>query len=121
MLRTIVAISFVLILGGCTAYHEKSPPSHPASLYSDRAGYGTDQAIDARGAHGPHAGQWAVAIIGTPVYLAFKTVICGASLVVAAPTAAVIAISDSPYAMGVDKLGDGVATNCGPPYVLSPS
>ena len=39
----------------------------------------------------------------------------------AAPTAAVIALTDSPYAMGVDKLGDGVATNCGPPYVLSPS
>jgi len=117
MRRIIALISFLFILQGCAASQEKAQPGHPPSLYSERADYGGTRA---RSAHGPHAGQWAVAIIGTPVYLAMKTVVCGASLVVAAPTAAVIALSDSPHAMGVDKLGDGLAANCGPPYVLSP-
>lgn len=121
MHRIIFVISLSFILQACAAHQEKAPPSHPASLYSERAGYGSSHAAGANADGGAHAGQWAVAIIGTPVYLALKTVVCGASLVVAAPTAAVIALSDSPYAMGVDKLGDGLATNCGPPYVLSPS
>lgn len=69
----------------------------------------------------PHAGQWAVAALGTPFYLAFKTALCGATLVVAAPAAAAASLSTGPYAMSVDEFGDGVATNCGPPYVLSPS
>ena len=119
MPRTIVLIILFMTLQSCAAPRETSPPSHPPSLYSDRAGYGSSRSLSADSS--PHAGQWAVAIVGTPVYLAFKTVICGASLVVAAPTAAVITLADSPYAMGVDKLGDGIAANCGPPYVLSPS
>jgi hypothetical protein len=69
----------------------------------------------------PHAGHWAVAVIGTPFYLAFKTVACAGTIVVAAPIAAVSALADSPYILTVDELGDGVAANCGPPYVLSPS
>ena len=121
MHRLIAAISLLFILEACATQQDKAPPSYPASLYSERTGYGGSTATSANAAGGAHAGQWAVAIIGTPVYLAMKTVVCGASLVVAAPTAAVIALADSPYAMGVDKLGDGVATNCGPPYVLSPS
>ncbi len=117
MYRVFLALSLPFLIQSCAA--QKAPPTHPASLYSDRAGSTSYHASGAR--YSPHAGQWAVAVIGTPVYLAFKTVVCGASLVVSAPTAAIIALSDSPYAMGVDKLGDGVAANCGPPYVLSPS
>lgn len=118
MRKAIVAMSLLVPLAGCAAPQTKTQPGHPASLYSDRA---DDDDRYAGNAGSPHAGQWAVAIIGTPVYLAMKTVVCGASLVVAAPTAAVIALTDSPYAMGVDRLGDGLAANCGPPYVLSPS
>lgn len=120
MSKIISALTISLLLLGCASQPNKAPPTHPPSLYSDRAGYGYGSSYDSSG-NGSHAGQWAVAVIGTPFYLAFKTAVCGASLVVAAPTAAVIALSDSPYAMGVDKLGDGVAANCGPPYVLSPS
>jgi len=116
MYRLMAAIFLPLFFAGCAAETIKAPPSNPPSLYSDRAG-GTAYSAN----RNAHAGKVAVAVIGTPVYLAFKAVVCGASIVVAAPTAALIALSDSPYATGVDKLGDGVAANCGPPYVLSPS
>lgn len=119
MHRSIAALLLPLFMVGCTAKTVNAPPSGPPSLYSDRAGDG--DAVALHGQNDVHAGKVAVAVIGTPVYLALKAVVCGASLVVAAPTAAIIALSDSPHAIGVDKLGDGVATNCGPPYVLSPS
>jgi hypothetical protein len=65
------------------------------------------------------AAGWAVSIIGTPFALAFKTVVCGASLVVAAPIAGILALgADS--SEGYQALGDGIAQNCGPPYVVSP-
>lgn len=117
--KIITAIAGFCLLLGCTSVPAKKAPSHPPSLYSDRTGYVTRSSYSPQAE--PHAGQWAVAVVGTPFYLAFKTVVCGASVVVAAPTAAAIAITDNPYGMGVDKLGDGLATNCGPPYVLSPS
>lgn len=108
----IVMILTLFIVQGCAVHQEKALPSHLAILDSDAAGYGKSHAS---GAQNSHAGQWAVAIVGAPVYLALKTVVCSAGLLVAAPAAAVTALSDSPYAMGVDQLGDGVATNCGPP------
>jgi hypothetical protein len=73
-------------------------------------------------ARGPttSAAGWAVAIIGTPFALAFKTVVCGASLVVAAPVAGMLTLG-ADAGEGYRVLGDGLATNCGPPYVVSPS
>jgi hypothetical protein len=62
-----------------------------------------------------------VSAVGTPFYLAFKTAFCAASVAIAAPVAAVAAMSESPFApQARQDLGDGVAQNCGPPYVLSP-
>jgi hypothetical protein len=87
----------------------------------------TGQAYDHERHHAPgdhprtHAGHVAVAVVGTPVFLAVKTVVCGASLVVAAPTAAVLALADGPYGQGMQTLGDGVRYNCGPPYILRPA
>lgn len=104
-----------LFLFGCA----KGPAKTPPPAFSDPATYDTHLS-DYPGRR-PHAGQWAVAAIGTPFYLVFKTAVCGATLVVAAPAAAALALADSPYGMSVDQLGDGVAANCGPPYVLSPS
>ena len=67
----------------------------------------------------PTAAGWAVSIIGTPFALAFKTVVCGATIVVAAPIAGMLALgADS--GEGYQALGDGIAQNCGPPYVVSP-
>jgi hypothetical protein len=68
-----------------------------------------------------HPGDAVVSAVGTPFYAVFKGVVCVASVVVAAPIAAVTALSDSRYAPEVQaSLGDGVSQNCGPPYVLRP-
>jgi hypothetical protein len=69
----------------------------------------------------PSAAGWAVSIIGTPFAIAFKTVVCAASLVVAAPVAGFLAFGVDPSGEGYQALGDGIAQNCGPPYVVSPS
>ncbi len=65
--------------------------------------------------------QSAVAIIGPPVYLAPKIAVCGMSLAIAAPAAAVSSLSDGPSTVGVDGLVKGEAHHCGPPDALSPS
>lgn len=109
---SIFAMSVFLI--GCAKVSNDESPA----VYTHQKAYGASLNTTERQ---PHAGQWAVAAIGTPFYLAFKTAVCGATLVVAAPAAAVLTVADSPYGLSVDQLGDGVATNCGPPYVLSPS
>lgn len=114
MKSVISLIALSLFLLGCAQVAEDRAPS----VHRYDTGYASSLNT---GARQPHAGQWAVAAIGTPFYLVFKTAVCGASLVVAAPAAAVLTIADSPYGMTVNQLGDGVADNCGPPYVLSPS
>jgi hypothetical protein len=70
---------------------------------------------------GASASGWAVAIIGTPFALGFKTVVCAATLVVAAPVAGILTLGVDPSGEGYHVLGDGIAQNCGPPYVISPS
>jgi hypothetical protein len=68
-----------------------------------------------------HPGDATVSAVGTPFYLAFKTAFCAASVAIAAPVAAIAAMSESRSAPQARRdLGDGVAQNCGPPYVLSP-
>jgi hypothetical protein len=67
------------------------------------------------------AGNTAVAVIGTPFLLVFKTATCALTLAVAAPAAGILALGVDPYGEGYDYLGSGVAHNCGPPYVLSPT
>lgn len=68
-----------------------------------------------------HAGDTVVSVIGTPFYLVFKGLACGASALVAAPVTGLAALSDSRFAPAIqDDLADGLARNCGPPYVLSP-
>ena len=69
---------------------------------------------------GPTPAGWAVSIVGTPFALAFKTAVCAASLVIAAPIAGLLVLDPDPYSEGHEILGDGIANNCGPPYVVSP-
>jgi hypothetical protein len=59
----------------------------------------------------------ALSVVGTPFVLVFRAVVCAASAVVAGPTAALFAVSDDPRG-GFDYLRDGLAQNCGPPYVV---
>jgi hypothetical protein len=67
------------------------------------------------------AGNTALAVIGTPFLLVFKTATCVLTLAVAAPAAGILALGADPYGEGYDYLGSGVAHNCGPPYALSPT
>jgi hypothetical protein len=65
------------------------------------------------------AGDWAVSILGTPYYLAFKAVTGVAGAAIAAPLAALA----GPTPAGgktIAVLGERLAQNCGPPYVLTP-
>jgi ABC-type branched-subunit amino acid transport system ATPase component len=55
---------------------------------------------------------------GRPFFQAFRTVVCGASVVGAAPTAAVLDLAEGPYGQGMRTRADGVRCNCGPPYFL---
>ena len=115
MKKIIPVVAMALFLFGCANASENAAPA----VYAERVALNDHDGDYSR--REPHAGQWAVAAVGTPFYLVFKTAVCGATLVVAAPAAAIIALADSPYSMSVNQLGDGVAANCGPPYVLSPS
>ena len=67
------------------------------------------------------AGGRAVSVVGTPFFLVFKGAVCVASLAVAAPVSALVALSGRPekevFRQG---LGEAVGMNCGPPYILAP-
>ncbi len=65
-------------------------------------------------------GETVVSVVGTPFLLAFKIPVCAASLAIAAPLAGLFALTDpSDARAGQRALGEGIARNCGPPYVLS--
>ncbi len=71
----------------------------------------------------PVSGVSVVSVIGTPFLIIFKIPVCILTLVVAGPVAGISELSDPDTAGGADVrrgLSDGIATNCGPPYVVSP-
>ena len=67
--------------------------------------------------------QQAIDVVGTPFYVALKIPVCAATVVIAAPLAAIAGLADpSPNAAEGDPKSDldhGIRRNCGPPYVLS--
>ena len=68
-----------------------------------------------------HPGDAVVSALGTPFYLAFKSVTCVVSAAIAAPVAGIAALSDSHFAPEIRRgLGDGINENCGPPYGAQP-
>jgi len=100
-------LTCALSLGGCQTAAQ-APPSNVAST--------GEQKVVVR------PGDTVVSAIGTPFYLVFKGVVCVASVAIAAPVAAVAALTESRFAPEIRRdLGDGVSKNCGPPYVLTPS
>ena len=110
-----------LILAGCTT---SEPP--PVVLVGEPvvgAGQvvGTEPAPPVRYRRVIHPGDAVLSVVGSPFLLAFRGVVCAASVVVAAPTAALVSISE-PRLAGptATTLGNGLASNCGPPYVISP-
>jgi hypothetical protein len=106
MSRKILVLPLVLALGACAT--SSGPPAADGGFAPASAEPGASPA------------GWAVAIVGTPFALAFKTVVCAASLAIAAPIAGILVLDPDPYSEGHEILGDGIANNCGPPYVVSP-
>ena len=107
MSRRILVVPLTLALAAC-ATGAAPPPAADAGP------------VPARTEPGATPAGWAVSIVGTPFALGFKAVVCTASLVIAAPIAGLLALDPDPYHDGLDILGDGIASNCGPPYVISP-
>jgi hypothetical protein len=106
MSRVLLAVPFALTLAACAT---TTPP--PAADQGGTAPVAKSRATPA---------GWAVSVVGTPFALGLKTVVCTASLVIAAPIAGMLALYPDPYPEGLEILGDGIANNCGPPWVVSP-
>jgi hypothetical protein len=124
MSRKILAVPLALALAACASTPEpvgSMAASGPASMSPDAGPASlTSGAGPASTSTSPSATGWAVSIIGTPFALGFKTVVCAATVVVAAPVAGFLALGVDPSGEGYQALGDGIAQNCGPPYVVSP-
>jgi hypothetical protein len=66
-------------------------------------------------------GSTALSVIGTPFLLAFKIPTCIVSAALAAPLAGAAELARTSQAFSLEQsLGDGLESNCGPPYVVSP-
>jgi hypothetical protein len=110
----------LVLLAGCATSAPEPVPSAtppPASGTAAAAGPPPHAAPTPRHAVSSRPSDWALAIVGTPFVLGFRAVVCTASVVVAAPTAALFAVTEDPHG-GFDYLRDGLAQNCGPPYVV---
>ena len=65
------------------------------------------------------AASGAINVIGTPFFALFKATACVASVVIAAPAAGPIALTDRPdKATMRQSLDEGVGENCGGSYLL---
>jgi hypothetical protein len=106
MSRKILILPLVLALAACAS------SSGPPAADGGSAPASTEPGASPAG--------WAVAVVGTPFALVFKGAICVASLAIAAPIAGLLVLDPDPYSEGHEILGDGIANNCGPPYVISP-
>jgi hypothetical protein len=103
---TVLSLAF---LAGCaTAAPEPAPDADVAAREA-----APDTTASPSASAGPS--DWALAIVGTPFVFAFRTVVCAATAVVAAPTAGLLAFSEE-RELGMAYLRDGLAQNCGPPY-----
>jgi hypothetical protein len=93
MLTRILVAGLALSLAGCASAN--SDPSHSS------------------------AGDTFISIVGTPLLIALKIPFCVASIGIAAPLAGAAAMtpdgSETEHALGA-----GLASNCGPPYVVNP-
>jgi hypothetical protein len=119
MSRRALAIPLMLALGACASAADPAPAAAPGGSRPEPASINAGVGPASTNAS-PSARGWAVSIIGTPFALAFKAVVCTASVVVAAPVAGFLALGVDPSGEGYQALGDGLAQNCGPPYAVSP-
>lgn len=87
-----------------------------AALALFLTGCASDQAQPSSGSS---AGNTFISIVGTPFLIAFKIPFCAASVAIAAPLAGVAALTPDGHDTQ-QALGAGLASNCGPPYVVNP-
>lgn len=117
--KATTAVVLAWAAAGCAG----NPPDHaPAGRASSDRLEDRSYAVHEEPRH-PHrgAGEWAVAVLGTPFFWAFKGAVCVGSVALAAPTSAAAALGGHHARQeGLEILGEGVAQNCGPPYVLKP-
>ena len=107
MMRRAAVLTVALLAGCATATPHPAPE---AAAGSAPAAAGTDRPTASAG-----VSDWALAIVGTPFVFAFRTVVCAATVVVAGPTAGLLALSHDPGS-GLVYVREGLAQNCGPPY-----
>ena len=105
--KRVLAPLSVALLAGCAS----APPAGTT---------GTESATSASPT--TRAGDVIVSAVGTPFLIALKAPVCGASIVIAAPLAAIAGLAEGRRGSQVLRdLGEGVGRNCGPPYVVSPA
>jgi hypothetical protein len=69
----------------------------------------------------PSPGRTALSIISTPFLIAFKIPVCIISAVMAGALVGAAQLGSTSDAASVEQaLGEGLETNCGPPYVVDP-
>lgn len=108
-MRRFVSVGLILLaLAGCAA---RSPrPAGTTGAYGT-PGAEPDPEVSVAGT--------VLSAIATPFYLVFKTVVCATTAVIAVPGAAVLALTDRAFEERKrQELDEGVARNCGPPYVV---
>ena len=88
-----------------------------ASDVTSSTGPAVDTTPAPRPTYRTRASDVALSVVGTPFVLGFRAVVCAATAVVAAPVAALFAVSDDPRD-GFAYLRYGLAHNCGPPYAV---
>ena len=107
MQRLLAIVLLVLTLAGC-AMRPALPPESTSEAPSSQPS--PSDAATAR---------TVLAVIGTPFFFLFKTVVCVTSAVIAAPSAAILALVEEPYRQQKRReLDDAFARNCSSPYVL---
>ncbi len=111
MRRSAHLLVLAVLLAGCSYSNGERQAAFPTAV---RQADGTVVYYEPK-----RDGSTAVAIVGTPFFAVFKAVTCVATVVVAAPAAGVIALTDrSDKARMRQSLDEGVGENCGGPYYL---
>jgi len=81
-----------------------------------------DGSAGAPPATSPSLGSLIVAVVGTPFYLVYKTVVCAATIVIAPPVAGLAAMTDREDKNVIrQRIDEGTTQNCGGSWVLSPT
>jgi hypothetical protein len=71
----------------------------------------------------PSPGEVFAGIVGTPFLIALKIPVCAATIAIAGPVGGMSSISNPADGEGQElrrNLGDGLVSNCGPPYIVGP-